>query len=47
MDSSRHAYRFRMEEERAAVRAVLHFGAYESTEHVGNIEDDIQNSSTL
>ena len=105
MDSSRHAYRFRMEEERAAVRAVLHFGAkddtsddnaarlcvshgesrawpkqrvvkprktkhqksqndlasgdfrqngyvslyfhYESTEDVGDMEDDILNSSTL
>ena len=31
MDSSRHAYRFRMEEERAAVRAVLHFGAKDDT----------------
>ena len=27
----RHPFRFRMEEERAAVRAVLHFGAKEDT----------------
>ena len=31
LDSFRHAYRFRMEEERAAVRAVLHFGAKDDT----------------
>ena len=28
---TRHPYRFRMEEERAAVRAVLHFGAKDDT----------------